>query len=125
MKIIKDINLSLDYINSLRENTYSNIKTSGNDYFEKQYSVEEYVKKIIELTKSKGDDFLFELSSKVDGKKFDNLQISSKELEKSIDKISKEERILIENTIDRIEAFQKKTLIKNWFNDFNILVIFY
>ena len=117
MKIIKDINLSLDYINSLRENTYSNIKTSGNDYFEKQYSVEEYVKKIIELTKSKGDDFLFELSSKVDGKKFDNLQISSKELKKSIDKISKEERILIENTIDRIEAFQKKTLIKNWFDD--------
>ena len=86
MKIIKDINLSLDYINSLRENTYSNIKTSGNDYFEKQYSVEEYVKKIIELTKSKGDDFLFELSSKVDGKKFDNLQISSKELKKSNDK---------------------------------------
>ena len=117
MKIIKDINLSLDYINSLRENTYSNLKTSGNDYFEKQYSVEEYVKKIIELTKSKGDDFLFELSSKVDGKKFDNLQISSKELKKSIDKISKEERILIENTIDRIEAFQKKTLIKNWFDD--------
>ncbi len=119
MKILSDVESTLEYIKELRKSTYSNILTSGNGFFEKDYSVEEYVKKIMDLTKLNGDDFLFELSSKLDDEQFGNLQISEKELKNSVDRISKEERNILENTISRIENFQKKTLIKNWFDEKN------
>ena len=69
MKILSDIESTLKYLKELRKSTYSNILTSGNGFFEKDYSVEEYVKKIMDLTKLNGDDFLFELSSKLDDEK--------------------------------------------------------
>ena len=119
MKILSDIESTLKYLKELRKSTYSNILTSGNGFFEKDYSVEEYVKKIMDLTKLNGDDFLFELSSKLDDEKFGNLQISEKELKNSVDQITKEERNILENTISRIENFQKKTLTKNWFDEKN------
>ena len=119
MKILSDVESTLEYIKELRKSTYSNILTSGNAFFEKDYSVEEYVKKIMDMTKLNGDDFLFELSSKLDDEQFGNLQISEKELKNSVDRISKEERNILENTISRIENFQKKTLIKNWFDEKN------
>ena len=119
MKILSDIESTLKYLKELRKSTYSNILTSGNGFFEKDYSVEEYVKKIMDLTKLNGDDFLFELSSKLDDEQFGNLQISEKELKNSVDRITKEERNILENTISRIENFQKKTLIKNWFDEKN------
>ncbi|KAA1289808.1 MAG: histidinol dehydrogenase [SAR202 cluster bacterium] len=119
MKILSDVESTLEYIKELRKSTYSNILTSGNGFFEKDYSVEEYVKKIMDMTKLNGDDFLFELSSKLDDEQFGNLQISEKELKNSVDRISKEERNILENTISRIENFQKKTLIKNWFDEKN------
>ena len=119
MKILSDVESTLEYIKELRKSTYSNILTSGNGFFEKDYSVEEYVKKIMDLTKLNGDDFLFELSSKLDDEQFGNLQISEKELKNSVDRITKEERNILENTISRIENFQKKTLIKNWFDEKN------
>ena len=119
MKILSDVESTLEYIKELRKSTYSNILTSGNGFFEKDYSVEEYVKKIMDMTKLNGDDFLFELSSKLDDEQFGNLQISEKELKNSVDRITKEERNILENTISRIENFQKKTLIKNWFDEKN------
>ena len=119
MKILSDVESTLEYIKELRKSTYSNILTSGNGFFEKDYSVEEYVKKIMDLTKLNGDDFLFELSSKLDDEQFGNLQISEKELKNSVDQITKEERNILENTISRIENFQKKTLTKNWFDEKN------
>ena len=119
MKILSDVESTLEYIKELRKSTYSNILTSGNGFFEKDYSVEEYVKKIMDMTKLNGDDFLFELSSKLDDEQFGNLQISEKELKNSVDRISKEERNILENTISRIENFQKQTLIKNWFDEKN------
>ncbi len=119
MKILSDVESTLEYIKELRKSTYSNILTSGNGFFENDYSVEEYVKKIMDMTKLNGDDFLFELSSKLDDEQFGNLQISEKELKNSVDRISKEERNILENTISRIENFQKKTLIKNWFDEKN------
>ena len=119
MKILSDIESTLKYLKELRKSTYSNILTSGNGFFEKDYSVEEYVKKIMDLTKLNGDDFLFELSSKLDDEQFGNLQISEKELKNSVDQITKEERNILENTISRIENFQKKTLTKNWFDEKN------
>ena len=119
MKILSDVESTLEYIKELRKSTYSNILTSGNGFFEKDYSVEEYVKKIMDLTKLNGDDFLFELSSKLDDEQFGNLQISEKELKNSVDRITKEERNILENTISRIENFQKKTLTKNWFDEKN------
>ena len=45
MKILSDIESTLKYLKELRKSTYSNILTSGNGFFEKDYSVEEYVKK--------------------------------------------------------------------------------
>ena len=102
MKILSDVESTLEYIKELRKSTYSNILTSGNGFFEKDYSVEEYVKKIMDMTKLNGDDFLFELSSKLDDEQFGNLQISEKELKNSVDRISKEERNILENTISRI-----------------------
>ena len=117
MKIIFGKKLTLDYLKKIRTNNYLNIKTNGNGYFEKEYNHLNYAKKVIQNTKSEGDKFLFELSSKLDGEQFGKVEISKNELSKSIDLISKDERKIIEDTISRIEEFQKKTLYKNWFDE--------
>ena len=39
MKILSDVESTLEYIKELRKSTYSNILTSGNGFFEKDYSV--------------------------------------------------------------------------------------
>jgi histidinol dehydrogenase len=117
VKLIFGKKSTLEYLNKIRTNNYLNIKTSGNGYFEKEYNHEDYAKKIIEYTKLKGDKFLFELSSKLDDKQFGKVEISKEELSKSIDQISKDERKIIEDTILRIEEFQKNTLYKNWFDE--------
>ena len=117
MKLIFGKKSTLEYLKKIRTNNYLNIKTNGNGYFDKEYNHQDYAKKIIKYTKSLGDKFLFELSSKLDDEQFGKVEISKKELSKSIDQISKEERKIIENTIHRIEEFQKNTVYKNWFDE--------
>lgn len=117
MKIIFGKTDTLDYLKKIRINNYLDIKTNGNGYFEKEYNHIDYAKKIIQKTKSEGDKFLFDLSSKLDGEKFGKVEITKNELSKSIDLISKDERKIIEDTISRIEKFQKNTLYKNWFDE--------
>ena len=75
----------VDYLKKIRTNNYLNIKTNGNGYFDKEYNHQDYAKKIIKYTKSLGDKFLFELSSKLDDEQFGKVEISKKELSKSID----------------------------------------
>ncbi|GIS29785.1 MAG: hypothetical protein Ct9H90mP2_01680 [Dehalococcoidia bacterium] len=67
MKILMGKKATQDYLNKIRTNSYSSISSDGNGYFSKTYKLEQYIGKIIELTKKKGDDFLVEISSKIDG----------------------------------------------------------
>ena len=117
MKILMGKKATQDYLNKIRTNSYSNISSDGNGYFSKTYELEQYIGKIIELTKKKGDDFLVEISSKIDGVQFGGIKVRKNILDESVSQISKKEKEVILNTIERVKLFQSKTLSKSWFDE--------
>ena len=117
MKILMGKKATKHYLNKIRTNSYSGITSNGNGYFSKTYKLEEYVSKIIELTKEKGDDFLVEISSKIDGVPFGGIKIQKNILDESVSQISDKEKKVILNTIERVKLFQSKTLSKSWFDE--------
>ena len=117
MKILMGKKATQDYLNKIRTNSYSNISSDGNGYFSKTYELEQYIGKIIELTKKKGDDFLVEISSKIDGVPFGGIKVRKNILDESVSQISKKEKEVILNTIERVKLFQSKTLSKSWFDE--------
>ncbi|MQF84295.1 MAG: histidinol dehydrogenase [SAR202 cluster bacterium] len=117
MKILMGKKATQDYLNKIRTNSYSSISSDGNGYFSKTYELEQYIGKIIELTKKKGDDFLVEISSKIDGVPFGGIKVTKNILDESVSQISKKEKEVILNTIERVKLFQSKTLSKSWFDE--------
>ena len=117
MKILMGKKATQDYLNKIRTNSYSSISSDGNGYFSKTYELEQYIGKIIELTKKKGDDFLVEISSKIDGVQFGGIKVRKNILDESVSQISKKEKEVILNTIERVKLFQSKTLSKSWFDE--------
>ena len=117
MKILMGKKATQDYLNKIRTNSYSSISSDGNGYFSKTYELEQYIGKIIELTKKKGDDFLVEISSKIDGLPFGGIKVRKNILDESVSQISKKEKEVILNTIERVKLFQSKTLSKSWFDE--------
>ena len=117
MKILMGKKATQDYLNKIRTNSYSSISSDGNGYFSKTYELEQYIGKIIELTKKKGDDFLVEISSKIDGVPFGGIKVRKNFLDESVSQISKKEKEVILNTIERVKLFQSKTLSKSWFDE--------
>ena len=117
MKILNGKKETYSYIEKIRSYNSTEISSSGNGYFLEDYKLEDYVKKVIELTKKEGDDFLVNLSSKVDSQKFGGIEVSRTHINDSINKISDKEKKVILNTIKRVEDFQKKTLNKSWFDE--------
>ncbi len=117
MKILMGKKATQDYLNKIRTNSYSSISSDGNGYFSKTYELEQYIGKIIELTKKKGDDFLVEISSKIDGLPFGGIKVRKNILDESVSQISKKEKEVILNTIERVKLFQNKTLSKSWFDE--------
>ena len=117
MKIIMGKKKTQDYLKKIRNNSYSGISSDGNGFFSKTYKLEEYVSKIIELTKKTGDDFLIEISSKIDGIPFGGIKVQKNILDQSLSQISKKEKQAILNTIERVKTFQSKTLNKSWFDE--------
>ncbi|MEC9099216.1 MAG: histidinol dehydrogenase [Chloroflexota bacterium] len=117
MKILMGKKATQDYLNKIRTNSYSSISSDGNGYFSKTYKLEQYIGKIIELTKKKGDDFLVEISSKIDGVPFGGIKVRKNILDESVSQISKKEKEVILNTIERVKLFQSKTLSKSWFDE--------
>ncbi|MBL06500.1 MAG: histidinol dehydrogenase [Chloroflexi bacterium] len=117
MKIIMGKKKTQDYLKKIRNNSYSGISSDGNGFFSKTYKLEEYVSKIIELTKKTGDDFLIEISSKIDGIPFGGIKVQKNILDQSLFQISKKEKQVILNTIERVKTFQSKTLNKSWFDE--------
>ena len=117
MKILMGKKATQDYLNKIRTNSYSSISSDGNGYFSKTYELEQYIGKIIELTKKKGDDFLVEISSKIDGVQFGGIKVRKNILDESVSQISKKEKEVILNTIERVKLFQSKTLTKSWFDE--------
>jgi len=117
MKILMGKKATQDYLNKIRTNSYSSISSDGNGYFSKTYELEQYIGKIIELTKKKGDDFLVEISSKIDGVPFGGIKVRKNILDESVSQISKKEKEVILNTIERVKLFQSKTLSKSWFDE--------
>ena len=117
MKILMGKKATQDYLNKIRTNSYSNISSDGNGYFSKTYELEQYIGKIIELTKKKGDDFLVEISSKIDGIPFGGIKVQKNILDESVSQISDKEKKVILNTIERVKLFQSKTLSKSWFDE--------
>ena len=117
MKILMGKKATQDYLNKIRTNSYSSISSDGNGYFSKTYKLEQYIGKIIELTKKKGDDFLVEISSKIDGIPFGGIKVQKKILDESVSQISDKEKKVILNTIERVKLFQSKTLSKSWFDE--------
>ena len=117
MKILMGKKATQDYLNKIRTNSYSSISSDGNGYFSKTYELEQYIGKIIELTKKKGDDFLVEISSKIDGIPFGGIKVQKNILDESVSQISNKEKKVILNTIERVKLFQSKTLSKSWFDE--------
>ena len=117
MKILMGKKATQDYLNKIRTNSYSSISSDGNGYFSKTYELEQYIGKIIELTKKKGDDFLVEISSKIDGVPFGGIKVQKNILDESVSQISNKEKEVILNTIERVKLFQSKTLSKSWFDE--------
>ena len=117
MKILIGKKATQDYLNKIRTNSYSSISSDGNGYFSKTYELEQYIGKIIELTKKKGDDFLVEISSKIDGVPFGGIKVQKNILDESVSQISDKEKKVILNTIERVKLFQSKTLSKSWFDE--------
>lgn len=117
MKILIGKKATQDYLNKIRTNSYSSISSDGNGYFSKTYELEQYIGKIIELTKKKGDDFLVEISSKIDGIPFGGIKVQKNILDESVSLISNKEKKVILNTIERVKLFQSKTLSKSWFDE--------
>ena len=117
MKILMGKKATQDYLNKIRTNSYSSISSDGNGYFSKTYELEQYIGKIIELTKKKGDDFLVEISSKIDGVSFGGIKVQKNILDESVSQISNKEKKVILNTIERVKLFQSKTLSKSWFDE--------
>ena len=117
MKILMGKKATQDYLNKIRTNSYSSISSDGNGYFSKTYELEQYIGKIIELTKKKGDDFLVEISSKIDGLPFGGIKVQKNILDESVSQISNKEKKVILNTIERVKLFQSKTLSKSWFDE--------
>ena len=117
MKILIGKKATQDYLNKIRTNSYSSISSDGNGYFSKTYELEQYIGKIIELTKKKGDDFLVEISSKIDGVPFGGIKVQKNILDESVSLISNKEKKVILNTIERVKLFQSKTLSKSWFDE--------
>ncbi|MBD33395.1 MAG: histidinol dehydrogenase [Dehalococcoidia bacterium] len=117
MKILIGKKATQDYLNKIRTNSYSSISSDGNGYFSKTYELEQYIGKIIELTKKKGDDFLVEISSKIDGVPFGGIKVQKNILDESVSQISNKEKKVILNTIERVKLFQSKTLSKSWFDE--------
>ena len=117
MKILMGKKATQDYLNKIRTNSYSSISSDGNGYFSKTYKLEQYIGKIIELTKKKGDDFLVEISSKIDGIPFGGIKVQKNILDESVSQISDKEKKVILNTIERVKLFQSKTLSKSWFDE--------
>ena len=117
MKILMGKKATKDYLNKIRTNSYSSISSDGNGYFSKTYELEQYIGKIIELTKKKGDDFLVEISSKIDGVPFGGIKVQKNILDESVSQISNKEKEVILNTIERVKLFQSKTLSKSWFDE--------
>ena len=117
MKILMGKKATQDYLNKIRTNSYSSISSDGNGYFSKTYELEQYIGKIIELTKKKGDDFLVEISSKIDGVPFGGIKVQKNILDESVSLISNKEKKVILNTIERVKLFQSKTLSKSWFDE--------
>ena len=117
MKILIGKKATQDYLNKIRTNSYSSISSDGNGYFSKTYKLEQYIGKIIELTKKKGDDFLVEISSKIDGIPFGGIKVQKNILDESVSQISDKEKKVILNTIERVKLFQSKTLSKSWFDE--------
>ena len=117
MKILMGKKATQDYLNKIRTNSYSSISSDGNGYFSKTYELEQYIGKIIELTKKKGDDFLVEISSKIDGVSFGGIKVQKNILDESVSQISDKEKKVILNTIERVKLFQSKTLSKSWFDE--------
>jgi len=117
MKILIGKKATQDYLNKIRTNSYSSISSDGNGYFSKTYELEQYIGKIIELTKKKGDDFLVEISSKIDGVPFGGIKVQKNILDESVSLISNKEKKVILNTIERVKLFQIKTLSKSWFDE--------
>ncbi len=117
MKILMGKKATQDYLNKIRTNSYSSISSDGNGYFSKTYKLEQYIGKIIELTKKKGDEFLVEISSKIDGIPFGGIKVQKNILDESVSQISDKEKKVILNTIERVKLFQSKTLSKSWFDE--------
>lgn len=117
MKILMGKKATKHYLNKIRTNSYSGITSNGNGYFSKTYKLEQYIGKIIELTKKKGDDFLVEISSKIDGIPFGGIKVQKNILDESVSQISDKEKKVILNTIERVKLFQSKTLSKSWFDE--------
>ena len=78
MKILNGKKETYSYLEKIRSFDSNEITSSGNGYFSQEYNLDDYVNKVIELTKNQGDDFLVDLSSKIDGKSFGGIQVKKK-----------------------------------------------
>ena len=117
MKLLIGKKETYSYLKKIRSNDFSKIKSSGNGYFSKEYTLDTYVKKVNEMTNKEGDDFLVNLSSKIDGKAFGKIEVPKTEINNSLSKITEKEKNAIQSTIDRVKVFQEKTLNKSWFDE--------
>ena len=117
MKLLIGKKETYSYLKKIRSNDFYKIKSSGNGYFSKEYTLDTYVKKVNEMTNKEGDDFLVNLSSKIDGKAFGKIEVPKTEINNSLSKITKKEKNAIQSTIDRVKVFQEKTLNKSWFDE--------
>ena len=117
MKILNGKKETYTYLEKIRSFDSNQITSSGNGYFSQEYNLDDYVNKVIELTKNQGDDFLVDLSSKIDGKSFGGIQVKKNIIDESLDLINEKEKKVIESTINRVKLFQEKTLNKSWFDE--------
>ena len=117
MKLLIGKKETYSYLKKIRSNDFYKIKSSGNGYFSKEYTLDTYVKKVNEMTNKEGDDFLVNLSSKIDGKAFGKIEVPKTEINNSLSKITEKEKNAIQSTIDRVKVFQEKTLNKSWFDE--------
>jgi len=117
MRILTGKNETYSYLEKIRSFNADEVTSSGNGYFSETYNLDDYVKKVIENTKIKGDDFLVDISSKIDGESFGGIKVKKTVIDESLSQITQKEKNVILSTIDRVKVFQEKTLNKSWFDE--------
>ena len=117
MRILTGKNETYSYLEKIRSFNADEVTSSGNGYFSETYNLDDYVKKVIENTKIKGDDFLVDISSNIDGESFGGIRVKKTVIDESLSQITQKEKNVILSTIDRVKVFQEKTLNKSWFDE--------